>query len=86
MDVDKFLLSLHYDEWKKVNCDNIELGIVIAEVLHEKLVLKGELHFQCTEVSLYSKIMLFLKQVAKCKYWVGICLFLKKHLRNYRAI
>lgn len=51
-----------------MNCDNIELGIVIAEVLHEKLVLKGELHFQCTEVSLYSKIMLFLKQVAKCKY------------------
>lgn len=59
-----------------------------AEDLHENLhvILKGELHFQCTEVSLYSKIMLFLKQVAKCKYCVGICLFLKKHLHNYRAI
>lgn len=34
----------------------------------EKLILRSELHFQCTEFSLYSKIMLFLKQVAKCKY------------------
>lgn len=72
--------------WVKGELWQYRVRYSYAEVLHEKLVLKGELHFQCTEVSLYSKIMLFLKQVAKCKYWVGICLFLNKHLRNYRAI
>lgn len=56
------------NERKEVEVGPSEAQWSSAEVLHGKLTLKGKLHFQCTEVSLYSKVMLFLKQIAKCKY------------------
>lgn len=56
------------NERKEVEVGPSEAQRSSAEVLHGKLTLKGKLHFQCTEVSLYSKVMLFLKQIAKCKY------------------
>lgn len=81
------VIALWWMKKKKFKCDCLNLGGVMLRFCMGRELSSKELHFRCTEVSLYSKIMLFLKQVAKCKYhWVGICLFLKKHLRNYRAI